>query len=261
MKVKLSVLMTVFNDEKYIKESIDSVLNQSYRNFIFIIINDASTDGTKNIIETISDRRIRLYNLDYNIGQTAALNYGLQCIDTEYVVRMDSDDISEPTRFDQLMNIEQLHNYDFIGSACIEFNEVGKKTFLKKYEADNDIYKNYFNFNQTPFVHGSLLFKYSAIKELNFYNENFKVCADYDLYKRIYFHKNKFKVHNLKSQLYLIRRHNNQLTKSNLAIKEIILIKWSVLFNLLNKKEFKKSLSILFNLMYFYIIFFLSFVR
>jgi glycosyltransferase involved in cell wall biosynthesis len=253
--------MTVFNDEKYIKESILSVLNQSFDNFIFIIINDASTDATRNIIESFSDERIRLYNLNYNIGQTSALNFGLRHIDTDYVVRMDSDDLSEPTRFERLINITQLYDYDFIGSTCIEFNEIGKRRLLKKYESSINIYKNYFNFNQTPFVHGSLLFKYSAIKELNFYDENFKVCADYDLYKRLYFHNNKLKLFNIQIPLYLVRRHNNQLTKSKLAIVETILIKRSILVDLIYKKEYKKSIIILFNLIYFYIIYVLSFIK
>lgn len=248
--------MTVYNDEKYINQSVQSVLNQSYSNFSLLIINDASNDKTKNILESFCDERIHIVNLKKNIGQTSALNYGLQLINTEYVVRMDSDDISEPSRFYKLMDLVERNSYDFIGTNCIEFTDHGKQILIKKFEFCNDIYSHFFNFNTTPFVHGSLMIKYSSLKLLGFYNEKYRICADYDLYERIYFNRSKLKIYNLQEPLYFIRRHNNQLTKNKLAISETLKIKLSICKKLLINFEIL-NLAIVFVSVLYYVILYL----
>lgn len=248
---EITVLMTVYNDERYILESIRSILGQSYRNFKFLIINDASTDATVDIINTICDERIKLINLDFNIGQTAALNYGLNLIDTEYVIRMDSDDISMPNRFYELFNCAVSGGYDVVGSNCLEFDNFDNQKLIKKFELSSDIYLNYFAFNTTPFVHGSLIYRYDTLKSLGFYNGKYKICADLDLYKRIYFSSNRLNLFNLQKPLYCIRRHGMQLTKNSLAIEESIDIKVRTSLLLLRKFEIKNFIVSMLNLSYF----------
>lgn len=95
----VSVIMTAFNEEKYIREAIESVLAQTYKNFEFIIINDGSTDRTEEIILSFNDKRIRYVKNEQNLKLIASLNKGLDITTGDYITRMDSDDICLPFRF------------------------------------------------------------------------------------------------------------------------------------------------------------------
>ncbi|MCI0471302.1 MAG: glycosyltransferase, partial [Candidatus Aminicenantes bacterium] len=94
----ITVLMSVFNNAAYLREAIDSILNQTYTDFEFLIIDDASTDSSKEIISHYHDTRIRLIENKRNIGLTKSLNKGLHKAKGEYIARMDADDISLPDR-------------------------------------------------------------------------------------------------------------------------------------------------------------------
>ncbi|OMQ09871.1 glycosyltransferase [[Flexibacter] sp. ATCC 35103] len=96
---KITVLMPVYNCELYVKEAVDSILNQTFSDFEFIIIDDASTDSTVSIIKSYNDPRIQLIEKPQNSGYTNSLNNGLSIAKGEYIARMDGDDISLPERF------------------------------------------------------------------------------------------------------------------------------------------------------------------
>ena len=98
----ISVLMPVYNSEKYVAEAIESILCQTYKDFEFIIINDASTDSSLKIIAKYAkqDKRIKLINNKKNVKISASLNKGLSIAKGKYIARMDSDDISLPSRFE-----------------------------------------------------------------------------------------------------------------------------------------------------------------
>jgi glycosyltransferase involved in cell wall biosynthesis len=100
-KPLISVIMPVYNCELYIRESIESILNQSYVNFELLIFDDCSTDKTLNIIEGYKDNRIVVFKKDENTGLTASLNMGLRIAKGKYLARMDGDDISFPNRFEK----------------------------------------------------------------------------------------------------------------------------------------------------------------
>ena len=101
----VSVLMSVYNGDRYLDEAIDSILSQTYENFEFIIINDGSTDHTKDILSSYSnqDNRIRVFH-QKNHGLTFSLNRGLELSRGKYVARMDADDISSPRRLEEQIN-------------------------------------------------------------------------------------------------------------------------------------------------------------
>lgn len=90
---EISVLMSVYNGEKYIKDTIDSILNQTYQDFEFIIIDDGSTDSTTDIINRYDDDRIKLYKIPFNSGVGAALDFGLKHCSGKYIAKVDADDI------------------------------------------------------------------------------------------------------------------------------------------------------------------------
>ena len=96
-----TVLMAVRNDERHIEKATASILQQTEKNFEFLIINDASTDGTIRIINNFADPRIRILTNRERIGLTRSLNMGLQEARGQYVARMDGDDVSYPTRLEK----------------------------------------------------------------------------------------------------------------------------------------------------------------
>jgi len=111
---KISVLMSVFNGEAYLSEAIESILDQTYKNFEFIIINDCSTDNSKKILRKYAnaDKRIQLINNKQNLGLTKSLNFGLKNSHGEFVARMDSDDISLPIRLEEQYNyLKKIETY------------------------------------------------------------------------------------------------------------------------------------------------------
>src|SRR5438874_10353759 len=101
--VKLTVLMAVRNGEPFLNLAIDSILRQTYGDFRFLIIDDASTDRTRELVRSYSDKRIEMLCLEKNVGQTAALSIGVQRLSTPWFARMDADDYSAPTRLEEQM--------------------------------------------------------------------------------------------------------------------------------------------------------------
>lgn len=108
-KPLLTVLMSVKNGEPYLRETVDSILNQTFRDFEFLIVDNASKDNSREIIRSFNDSRIRLIALPEDIGQVAALNKGLDMIQTPLVARMDADDISMPRRFERQVAFMEKH--------------------------------------------------------------------------------------------------------------------------------------------------------
>ena len=95
---KVTVLMSVYNSEKFLRESINSILEQTFKDFEFLIINDGSTDSSREIILSYNDPRITLFDNKNNIGLTKSLNKGLDLAKGEYIARQDADDISLPVQ-------------------------------------------------------------------------------------------------------------------------------------------------------------------
>lgn len=105
----LTVLMSVKNGEPYLRETVESILDQTYRDFDYLILDNASKDNSREIIRSFNDPRIRLIELPEDIGQVAALNKGLDMIETPLVARMDADDISMPRRFERQVAFMERH--------------------------------------------------------------------------------------------------------------------------------------------------------
>lgn len=110
---KISIIVPVFNCEKYIEKCIDSIINQTYSNIEIIVINDGSTDGTLSILEKIQDKRIRIYNQD-NKGVAIARNVGIEKCRTKYLLFVDADDYLEPDAVSILYNKMIEKDYDIV---------------------------------------------------------------------------------------------------------------------------------------------------
>lgn len=170
---KISVIMPVYNSEKYLSEAIDSILNQTYEDFEFIIIDDGSTDSSQEIVRSYTDPRIRFYINEHNMGVAATLNRGLDLATGEYIARMDSDDISLPERFEkQAKFLNQKSNIGILGSWTIVFgDEIYEKEFhnsTKYQETKAELFFNNAVGHSTVMLRKSILDHYNLKYELEY---------------------------------------------------------------------------------------------
>jgi glycosyltransferase involved in cell wall biosynthesis len=181
---KITVLMPVYNGAKYLKEAIDSVLSQTFRDFEFLIIDDGSTDSSVEIIKSYNDQRIRLEQNDKNFGLIYSLNKGIDLTKNKYIARMDADDISLPDRLKiQFEFMESHFDIAVSGVYTITIGKVNGHT-NKFFTEPEDIKANLL-FN-TSLEHPSVIIRKEILQKYNlFYNENFKHSEDFDLWERI----------------------------------------------------------------------------
>lgn len=128
---KVTVLMPTYNVAPYVKEAIASVLRQTYRDFELLVIDDCSTDGTVSVVRSIDDPRIRIVQNEKNLGLAENLNRGLSLITTEYVARMDGDDIAEPFWLEREVTI--LDSHPEIGICSGGFERFGTVKSLVRF--------------------------------------------------------------------------------------------------------------------------------
>lgn len=182
---KISVVMPVYNGAKYLKYSIESILNQTFEEFEFIIINDGSSDSSKDIVSSYNDKRIIYIENSKNIGIIQSLNKGLDFASGDYIARMDSDDISTKDRFKIQYNIiEKNHNIGLCGSFIRHFGDVFFPRKIKL-PVNNDKIRAGFLFGN-QLAHPTVMIRNSLLKEHNlFYDENHKTIEDYGLWVRL----------------------------------------------------------------------------
>ena len=176
---KISVLLPVYNAEKYIEQAIQSILNQTFSDFELIIINDGSTDNSLDIIKTIIDRRIVIID-QKNMGLITSLNNGIKISKGEFVARMDADDVALPHRFkEQLKLFSENVNLGLCGSSTENFGAVSSRTIRS---GNDQFLKSYLLFGP-PFAHPSIMMKRSILIKNNItYNSNFIHCEDFAMW-------------------------------------------------------------------------------
>jgi glycosyltransferase involved in cell wall biosynthesis len=181
----ISVIIPVYNGEKYIFESIESILKQSFIDFELIIINDGSTDRTADIILSFSDRRIRLFNQE-NSGMAASLNFGIKNSNGRYIARQDADDISHPLRFEREINfLETNPSCALVGTKAKIISESGKQIGLLNHPSDNAVLKLLLLFDN-PFVHSSVMINRTLAGDALYYDASKPVLIqDYELWSRL----------------------------------------------------------------------------
>ena len=208
---RVSVLMPAYNVEKYIGEAIESILNQTFTDFEFIIINDGSTDNTAKIIReyTQKDKRIRFINHKKNKGLIAVLNEGLDLCRGEYIARMDSDDISLPERLAK--QIKYMDNHPECGVVGAWIKKFGYKV------RSNDIFKYPPIMKPLDFVlrgnqvaHPCTMIRNSVLKTYNIkYKSQYKYAEDYAFWGEIVMFT---EIHNLQEILLLYRWHTSNVS-------------------------------------------------
>jgi glycosyltransferase involved in cell wall biosynthesis len=187
---RVSVVMSVFNGERFLREAVNSVLRQTFRDFEFIVIDDGSTDGSRDVLTSIHDSRIVMVTNQDNMGLSSSLNTGVSIAQGEYVARMDADDISLPDRLQkQVMFLDGHPDIGVLGGAIQFINEQGEKGGLwvcplSPLAAQWDL------FFSPPVAHPAVLMRKSLLVGLGqnqVYDpaEDVLYAEDYDLWVRL----------------------------------------------------------------------------
>ncbi|MCC7288973.1 glycosyltransferase family 2 protein [bacterium] len=180
----VSVVMSVYNGEKYLREAIDSILNQTFMDFEFVIIDDGSTDNTLEILKSYSDPRILLISRE-NKGLVASLNEGIEMARGKYIARMDADDISHKKRLEyQLQMIESSFVPTVVATLGLLIDDQGTKrgTYLVPY-LQPDLARRFYIGNSI--LHGSAMYPRDAVLQNGLYSDSVGPVEDYDLWTRL----------------------------------------------------------------------------
>lgn len=206
----ISVIMPVFNGEKFLKEAITSILNQTYLNFEFIIINDGSTDQSEEIIISYKDSRIVYKKNPENFGLIKTLNLAFSMAKGKYIARMDADDVSHPDRLlKQVDFLEHNQDYGLVGTGV---NLLNSEKLQLLYHTNHDSIKFALAF-YCPFIHPSVMIRRAVIEGMDVVFDNQYLHAeDYELWTRLVF---KTKMANIPEYLLDYRMHDAQISSQH----------------------------------------------
>ena len=222
----LTVVRPVFNGQKYLRESIDSVLDQSFKNFEFLIIDDGSTDDSVLIISTYMDPRIRLIENEINQGVAFIRNIGLKEAKGKYLAWMDCDDLIDPDKFEkQLLFLEKKPEIGICGTWLERFN-VGERKLSTTFTNPELIKASLFF--KPAVLNATTMLRMSMITNENlFFDTRIKVAEDYDFFVRSSFH---FKIHNLPEKLYYYRDSESSIMKKFENKEDIMIEFYSIIY-------------------------------
>ena len=248
-KPLISVVMPAHNVQKYINSAIESVLNQSFKKLELIIVNDASTDKTLDIIRSFAkkDSRIKVVNNDTILNIARSLNKGISLASSNIIARMDADDIALPNRLElQYKLINSSKNIAVVGSDIVIIDPVGNKIGLRKYPESSGELKNCL-FKYSPFAHPVVMFKKDMFEEVGGYNPKYSPTEDLDLWFRLG-RKHQFK--SIRQTLLKYRVHEK--SSSHSMIKDLEILVFKIRFDAIVKYGYRPNLyDIIYNLFQF----------
>ena len=196
--------MAVYNGQDYICDAVKSILNQTFRDFEFVIINDGSTDKTEELLTSFSDPRIIVIKNQRNQGRSRSRNVGLTIAGGEYIAHMDADDISLPDRLEkQVKFLDQNPNVGAVGSSWYLIDADGQEIGIV--EAENGEEVVHFT------CHGSVLIRRECYEKVGYYREAFQYSQDFDMWLRII---EAYNMMNLKEPHYKYRVKSNSAHKN-----------------------------------------------
>jgi glycosyltransferase involved in cell wall biosynthesis len=242
IKIPVSIVMAVYNGEKFIEEAIESALTQSYENIELIIVNDGSTDSTREILDKITDERVKIIHLEQNQGAANALNVGIDNAKGFWIAILDADDIYYPTKIEEQVRYSLTH-YGVVGIGtmidCIPGSKEiskgyllgvanGKNSYISSHDIRDGIYWG------CPLTHSSMMFRKDTFMQVCGYDTDFKIAYDYDLWLKL---SEKGELENIPKVLLSYRLHKQSLSnKDNYAtVDEIQIVSSRGIYRLLNK--------------------------
>lgn len=217
--------MAVRNQEATLAAAINSILKQSFRQFEFIIVNDASTDHSVEILAdfAVKDKRIKLLTNRRQLGLTRSLNQAIKKAKGKYLARMDGDDIALPRRLEKQLKFLADHpQIALLGTAAYLINQKNKQIGLKRFPSDHQHIRASV-LRYCPFIHPTWMFRRSALKEIGDYNEKFPFAQDYELVLRFL---TRFRTANLAEPLLKYRVNSaSAISLKNLKKQELFALK------------------------------------
>lgn len=206
--------MTVRNGMPFLKDAVESILNQTFDDYNFIIVDDGSTDGSRLFLESLSNDRIKIYSINAT-GVIAALNFGLEKVRTEYVALMDSDDVSHPDRIQKQINFLSCHpDHVLVGTAINYIGVVNNnRKFSIKFPANNENVVRGLKKQKYVVAHPSVMIRTKSVKEIGGYDSTSYPLPDADMFLRL---AQKGKLANLRDILCSVRLRENSFTSKNL---------------------------------------------
>jgi glycosyltransferase involved in cell wall biosynthesis len=180
---ELSVLLAVHNDERYVGAAIESVLGQTFRGLELIVVDDASTDGTRGVVQGLDDPRAVVLTNERQLGLAASLNRALEHTSGRYVARLDADDIAVETRFERQLAVLRSGHRAIVGSAIRDLDADGRRGRVHRMPIGARAVRWHALFS-SPFFHPTVVFDRQTLGDLR-YDREFLESEDYDLWTRL----------------------------------------------------------------------------
>ena len=215
MTPKVSVIIPVYNREKYVGEAISSILAQSFTYFELLLIDDGSTDGSQEIMKSYTDPRVRLVCNEYNLGIPKTRNKGLQLARGDYIAILDSDDTAFPDRLaKQVAFLDRHQDYALLGSWAAQMDEEGRslEKGKRRFVSSGEV-KSHLLFR--CWLHHSSVMARTAILQAYGYREQYVLCSDFDLFVRL---ARKHKLGHLPEPLVRHRSHEGSITRQKVQL-------------------------------------------
>ncbi len=205
---RISVLMAAHNNEQYLSLAIESILDQSFRDFELIIVDDCSGDGSWEVLRRYArrDQRIRIIRNAENMGLSKSLNKGLEVARGKYIARMDDDDVAMPDRFALQLDYLEANRLVLCGGWFRTIGCLRNRTV--KYPVDDEDIRIYMMF-QSPFMHPAILMEKKVLQEVGGYSADYPYAEDYKLFARV---SQKGRIGNMPAVLHRYRLHRNRVS-------------------------------------------------
>lgn len=220
---RVSVLMSVYNGERYLHKAIDSVLGQTFTDFEFVILDDGSTDGTAAILDSYRDDRIVRTRNQANIGLTRSLNKGLALARGKYIARHDADDISFPTRLASQVHYLDSHPDVALVSANYErIDAAGRVLGQTSHSFRPELIPWHLLFHNCLGGHSQVMFRLDTVLDLGGYDDGYRYSQDYELWSRL---ARTHHIHILPQVLLKWRDHEASVSTSQQAAQRDLALK------------------------------------
>ncbi|HCM37611.1 MAG: Glycosyltransferase, family 2 [Candidatus Gottesmanbacteria bacterium GW2011_GWB1_43_11] len=231
----VSIIMPVHNAQEFVAEAIRSILEQTYQRFKLIIIDDASTDKSAEILKKLVNPKIVYFRNPKQLGVTKSLTHALKMSKGVFIARMDADDIAYPTRLERQVKFLEGHSeVGVLGTAVEVINAEGKSVGFRKMPTDSLAIKRTLAW-MNPLIHPTVMFRNSLVQRMGTYDEDLNGAEDYDLWLR---YAKSTQIGNLPEVLLKYRIHRQQV--SFLQTQLVSQAHWKTLLKAVNKYQYPK---------------------
>jgi glycosyltransferase involved in cell wall biosynthesis len=236
---RVTVLLCAYNAARYLQPAVESILAQTYRDFEFLLIDDASTDETPQRLTSFTDPRIRILRNERNLGLTPSLNRGLREARGELIARQDADDLSTPDRLEkQIAFLDANPSVALVGSQLRAINAAGRHEGVRDVPLTSESI-HWAMLLTNPITHTAAIFRREVFRdELGGYDERFTSCQDYDLWSRA---SAKHRLCNLPDRLVSYRMHAESISTTRIEANQHLVRE--VLDRLLRERGLRKQFA------------------